>query len=109
MTPSSSPRAARAALSPVGRALRLQRIFTHMREGWAYDEVARAERLTAVRIHQIARQALEKRIVDDGADHARLQLARLQPAMRLAGEAVADSLAAQPLSSRRANFRTISL
>jgi hypothetical protein len=49
MTPSSSPRPARTALSPVGRAQRLQRIFTRMREGWAYDEIARAERLTPER------------------------------------------------------------
>ena len=45
MTPSSSPRAARSALSPTSRMQRLQRIFTRMREGWAYDEIARAERL----------------------------------------------------------------
>ena len=61
-----------------------------MREGWAYDEIARAERVTAQRIRQIVQKALEKRVIDEDTDHAKLQLARLQPAMRLAAEAVAD-------------------
>ncbi len=41
-------------------------------------------------MRQIVRQALERRIIDEGAEHAKLQLARLQPAMRLAGEAIAE-------------------
>ena len=90
MTPSTSPRPVRSALSLVSRAQRLQRIFTRMREGWAYDEIARAERVTAQRIRQIVQKALEKRLIDEDTDHAKLQLARLQPAMRLAAEAVAD-------------------
>ena len=73
-----------------GRVLRRARIFARLREGWAYDEIARGEGLTAERIRQIVREALEKRIVDEETDHAKLQLSRLQPAMRLAGEAVAD-------------------
>ena len=36
------------------------------------------------------REALERRIVDDETDHAKLQLARLAPAMQIAGMAVAD-------------------
>ena len=48
------------------------------------------ERLTAERVRQIVRKALEKRLIDEGAEHAKLQLARLQPAMRLAGEAIAE-------------------
>ena len=36
------------------------------------------------------REALEKRLLDEETDHAKLQLARLQPAMRIAAEAVAD-------------------
>jgi hypothetical protein len=73
-----------------GRVLRRGRIFARLREGWAYDEIAREEGLTPERIRQIVREALERRIVDDETDHAKLQLARLQPAMRIAGEAVAD-------------------
>jgi hypothetical protein len=36
------------------------------------------------------RDALEKRLLDEETDHAKLQLASLQPAMRIAAEAVAD-------------------
>jgi hypothetical protein len=90
MTPSTSPRHVRSALSPVSRAQRLQRIFTHMREGWAYDEIAGAERVTVQHIRQIVQKALEKRVIDEDALQAKLQLARLQPAMRLAAETVAD-------------------
>jgi hypothetical protein len=77
-------------LTAHGRVLRRGRIFARLREGWAYDEIASQERLTAERVRQIVRQALEKRIIDEGAEHAKLQLARLQPAMRLAGEAIAE-------------------
>src|SRR5271165_69005 len=77
-------------LTAHGRVLRRGRIFARLREGWAYDEIASQERLTAERVRQIVRKALEKSIVDEEAEHAKLQLARLQPAMRLAGEAIAD-------------------
>src|SRR5271165_2251615 len=77
-------------LNAHGRVLRRGRIFAWLREGWASDEIAAQERLTAERVRQIVRQALEKRIIDEGAEHAKLQLARLQPAMRLAGEAIAE-------------------
>ncbi len=70
--------------------MRRGRIFPRLREGWAYDEIASQERLTAERVRQIVRQALEKRIIEEGAEHAKLQLARLQPVMRLAGEAIAE-------------------
>src|SRR5271166_7093338 len=77
-------------LTAHGRVLRRGRIFARLREGWPYDEITAHERLTAERVRQIVRQALEKRIVDEEAEHAKLQLARLQPAMRLAGEAIAE-------------------
>ena len=83
-------RRSRAELTAHGRVLRRGHIFARLREGWAYDEIAAHERLTAERVRQIVRQALAKRIVDEGAEHAKLQLARLQPAMRLAGEAIAE-------------------
>ena len=60
-----------------------------MREGWAYDEIAREEGLTAERIRQIVSEVLQKRKVDAGADHAKLQLARLERVMHFAGEALA--------------------
>ncbi len=78
-------------LNAQGRVSRRGRIFARLRKGWDHDEIAREERLTPERIRRIVREAVERRrIVDGGAEHAKLQLARLAPAMRLAGEAVAD-------------------
>ena len=65
-----------------------QRIFARLREGWAYDEIARDERVSAERIRQIVSEVLGKRVIDRGADHAHLQLERLMPALRLVGEAI---------------------
>ena len=72
------------------RELRRARIFTRLREGWPYTEIAREEGLTDRRIRQIVSETLKKRIVDAPADHALLQLARLEPALRLAAGAVAS-------------------
>jgi hypothetical protein len=45
--------------------------------------------VTSERIRQIVSEVLQKRSVDSGADHAKLQLARLAPVMQLAAEAIA--------------------
>jgi hypothetical protein len=50
-----------------------------------------SEELTPERVRQIVREALAQRIVDDKTDHAKPQLARLAPAMQIAGMAVADA------------------
>ena len=76
-------------LAPQAKVLRRRRIFARLREGWAYDEIAREEGVTSERIRQIVSEVLQKRSVDTGADHAKLQLARLAPVMQLTGEAVA--------------------
>ena len=70
--------------------LRRGRIFARLREGYAYDEIAREEQLTPERVRQIVREALARRFVDDETDHAKLQLARLAQAMQIASMAVAD-------------------
>src|SRR5208282_5427902 len=80
----------RARLNPYGKALRRERIFARLRGGWAYDEIAREERVTPRRVRQIVSEALQRRQVDDGSDHAMLQHARLEKALRLAAEAVAE-------------------
>jgi hypothetical protein len=77
-------------LTAHGRILRRGRIFARLREGWAYDEIAAHERLTAERVRRIVRRALERRVLDDGAEHAKLQLTRLGPAMRGSGDAIAE-------------------
>jgi hypothetical protein len=53
-------------LTAHGRLLRRGRIFARLREGWAYDEIASQERLTAERVRQIVWQALDRRIIDEG-------------------------------------------
>jgi tRNA A22 N-methylase len=44
--------------------------------------------VTIRRVRQIVSEALQRRQVDGGSDHAMLQLARLEQALRLAAEAV---------------------
>ena len=75
-------------LNVLGKAARRKRIFERLREGWAYDEIAGAERLSAERIRQIVAEVLDKRVIDRGVDHAHLQLERLMPALRIVGEAI---------------------
>jgi hypothetical protein len=79
----------RRRLNAHGMMLRRRRIFARLREGLAYDEIAVEEGVTATRIRQIVAEVLQKRAVDSGADHAKLQLDRLAPAVQLAAEAIA--------------------
>ncbi len=72
-----------------GKILRRRRIFARLRDGLAYDEIAVEEGVTATRIRQIVSEVLQKRAVDSGADHAKLQLDRLAPAVQLGAEAIA--------------------
>jgi hypothetical protein len=79
----------RRRLGAHGKMARRRRIFTGLREGLSYDEIAAEEGVTATRIRQIVSEVLQKRAVDSGADHAKLQLDRLAPALQLAAEAIA--------------------
>ena len=67
-------------LTAFGRTARRKRIFARLNEGWAYDEIAREERLTAHRVRQIVTEVLDRREVDGNSAHALLQLGRLGPA-----------------------------
>ena len=80
--------APRRRLNFLSKAARRKRIFDKLREGWAYDEIAGEERVSAERIRQIVSEVLGKRVIDRGVDHAHLQLERLMPALRLVGEAI---------------------
>ncbi len=64
----------RRRLNVLTKAERRKRIFARLREGWAYDEIAREERVSAERIRQIVSEVLGKRVIDRATDHARLQL-----------------------------------
>ena len=80
--------AAKRRLNAHFRELRRVRIFMRLRDGRPYTEIAREEGLTDTRIRQIIRETLKKRVVDAPTDDAMLQLMRLEPALRLAAEAV---------------------
>ena len=81
--------AVRRQLGALGKMARRKRIFARLREGASYEEIAGEEAVSRERIRQIVSEVLQKRSVDSGADHAKLQLDRLAPVMQLAAEAVA--------------------
>ena len=51
----------RPRLNPYGKALRRERIFARLRGGWAYEDIAREERVTTRRVRQIVSEALQRR------------------------------------------------
>ncbi len=79
----------RRRLCALGKMQRRKRIFARLREGASYEEIAGEEGVSRERIRQIVSEVLQKRSVDSGADHAKLQLDRLLPPMQLAAEAIA--------------------
>ena len=85
----TAPRPARPKLNPFTRALRRERIFARLRLGASSADVAREEGLSEQRVRKIVADALKRQEVDDPADHALLQLLRLEGAQALAGEMVA--------------------
>src|SRR3984885_5346110 len=68
----------RRLVAHVKRARR-KRIFARLREGASYEEIGSEEGVSRERIRQIVAEVLQKRAVDSGADHAKLQLDRLPP------------------------------
>jgi len=81
--------ARRRRLGAHGMIFRRRRVFARLREGFTYDEIANEEGVSLRRIRQIVSEVLQKRAVDSGADHAKLQLDRLAPAVQLGAEAIA--------------------
>ena len=81
--------ARRRRLGAHGMMFRRRRIFARLREGFTYDEIAADECVSTSRVRQIVSQELQHRAVDTGAEHAKLQLDRLAPAIQLAAEGMA--------------------
>ena len=79
----------RRRLGAHGLMFRRRRVFARLREGFTYDEIAAEEGVSTARVRQIVSEELQKRAVDSGADHAKLQLDRLAPAVQLGAEAIA--------------------
>ncbi|THD47641.1 MAG: hypothetical protein E7774_04370 [Bradyrhizobium sp.] len=72
------------------RDLRRLRILAQVQAGESYASIGRAEGLSRERVRQIVAQALSAGESETRIDHARLQIARLEPALRLAAGAVAE-------------------
>ncbi len=81
--------ARRRRLGAHGMMFRRRRIFAQLREGFTYEEIAAEEGVSPSRIRQIVSQELQQRGVDSGAEHAKLQLDRLAPAIQLGAEGIA--------------------
>jgi hypothetical protein len=64
MDPAIIPLPNRRRLNAKDRALRRKHIFARLRDGWAYDEIAREERLTTERVREIVDEVLQKRRAD---------------------------------------------
>jgi hypothetical protein len=83
--PAPSPKLRRTARD---REIRRRRIFALKRRGWTNDEIGEAENLSSERIRQILKDSLDKQWVDPNDDHMRMQIARLDPPLRLAADKV---------------------
>jgi len=83
------PAPPRPRVTAADRAQRRLRIYARLQEGWSHEAIAAEEKLSRERVRQIAKETLDRREVDPEADFVRLQMARLDPALRLAGEKVA--------------------
>ena len=81
-----APAASRAA----ARDLRRLRILASLQAGLSYAAIGRAEGLSRERVRQIVAKALDGEGAETKLDHARVQIARLEPALRLAAGAVAE-------------------
>ena len=89
MNAETVPQPARPKLNPYTKALRRERIFSRLRLGTSYREIAREERVSEQRVQKIVSDALDQQGTDLPADHALLQLVRLEGAHAVAAQAIA--------------------
>jgi hypothetical protein len=90
MTAAAPSRPARSRRTAHDRVMRANRIFARMLEGQAYGEIAAAEGLTVRRVRMIVQEALGRRDIEPREEYARVQVARLDSALRLVEGKVAD-------------------
>ncbi len=86
--PSPPPDARRRATRE--REFRRIRILAMVQAGWSYAAIGREEAISRERVRQIVAQAFEAGESETKLVHARVQIARLEPALRLAAGAVAE-------------------
>jgi hypothetical protein len=102
-SPASPTKGATASASPApkagpsrpptggaARAMRLQRIYARLQEGFKRMEIAKAEGLSRERVRQILVAARKSDRFEDQPNHAKMQIARLTPVLRQAVQAAAD-------------------
>jgi hypothetical protein len=70
-------------LSLVERAQRRDRIFAQLLDGQSMATIAAEEKVTPRRVRQIVEQALDQWDADPLEDYVAMQIARLEPALRL--------------------------
>ena len=87
MPRSSAPIVRRTARE---RERRRIRILAMVQAGFSYEAIARDENLSRERVRQIVARSLNEPEGGTRLDHARVQIARLEPALRLAARGVAD-------------------
>jgi hypothetical protein len=85
----TAPKPARPRLNLYTRALRRERIFSRLRLGASYADIAAEEGLSEQRVRKIVGDAIRRQEVDDLPDHALIQLVRLEGALALAAKTVA--------------------
>lgn len=90
MSDEAFPLRPRRRATRASAVFRTRRIHARLREGSSYEDIAFEEGLSVRSIRQIVADWLKERPADSHSDHARLQLARLEPALKLAGEAIGD-------------------
>lgn len=86
----SAPLPSLAPSRAAARDLRRLRILASLQAGRSYAAIGRAEGLSRERVRQIVAKALDEGGGGSKLDHARVQIARLEPALQLAAGAVAD-------------------
>jgi len=86
----SAPLPAPAASRAAARDPRRLRILASIQAGLSYAAIGRTEGLSRERVRQIVVRALDQDQADPKLDRVRVQVARLEPALRLAAGAVAE-------------------
>jgi len=85
-----APAKPRRRIRRIGREERTKRILERLRDGWAAEDVARAEGLKVRRLRQIVAVAIKEREAAQGLTHAHMQVDRLGFAMRVAAKAMSE-------------------
>ena len=86
----SSPSPAGRRRAAREREFRRIRILAMVQVGWSYAAIGREEAISRERVRQIVGKAFAAGESETKLVHARVQIARLEPALRLAARSVAD-------------------